>query len=178
MAIHFNRALGRALGLRFDNLLLSDRLERVPFSKVGNQAKLRFFAAMGHEPRVPLNAILGFSEIIRSKMFAPVDPSQHSSQHPSQHPRQQKDDVEGISESAARLLKMIDEIRMLSGIESGGVEREEKPLDLRAAVVALLEDIREVAEAGGRQCSAIPAGCCAPTFSASDRSCATCCRMP
>jgi signal transduction histidine kinase len=127
MAIHFNRALGRALGLRFDNLLLSDRLERVPLSKVGNQAKLRFFAAMGHEPRVPLNAILGFSEIIRSKMFAPVDPSQHSSQHPSQHPRQQKDDVEGISESAARLLKMIDEIRMLSGIESGGVERAAQP---------------------------------------------------
>jgi signal transduction histidine kinase len=135
--IQHNRSLLRALNLRFENLLLSDRLERAHGSEVGSQAKSRFFAAMSHELRTPLNAILGFSEIIKSEMFGPVGSKQY------------KGYIQSINASAERLLKMIDEVLMLSSMEAGGAELDDGPLDLREAVAAAVDDVRETAEAGG-----------------------------
>ncbi|MDH3792260.1 MAG: HAMP domain-containing histidine kinase, partial [Rhodospirillales bacterium] len=137
VATRFNRSLVRSLSLRFENLLLGDRLERAHLSEVGSQAKSRFFAAMSHELRTPLNAILGFSEIIKSEMFGPVGSKQY------------KDYVHSINASAEQLLKMIDEILMLSSMESGRVKLDDQPLDLREAVAAAVESVRETAEAGG-----------------------------
>ncbi len=137
VAARFNRSLVGSLSLRYENLLLGDRLERAHLSEVGSQAKSRFLAAMSHELRTPLNAILGFSEIMKSEMFGPVGSKQY------------KDYVHSINASAERLLKMIDEVLMLSSMESGRVELDDQPLDLRKAVAAAVEGVREIAEAGG-----------------------------
>jgi signal transduction histidine kinase len=137
VAARFNRSLVGSLSLRFENLLLGDRLERAHLSEVGSQAKSRFFAAMSHELRTPLNAILGFSEIIRSEMFGPVGSTQY------------KDYIHSINASAEQLLKMIDEVLMLSSVESGRAELDDQPLDLRTAVAAAVEGVRETAEARG-----------------------------
>ena len=41
-------------------------------AELANRAKAAFLAAMSHELKTPLNAVLGFSEIIRDEMLGPV----------------------------------------------------------------------------------------------------------
>ncbi len=148
VAARFNRSLVGSLNLHYDNLLLDYRLERAQLSEVGSQAKSRFFAAMSHELRTPLNAILGFSEVMKSEMFGPVGSAQY------------KDYVHSINASAEQLLKMIDEILLLSSMESGRAELNDQPLDLRAAVAAAVDEVRQTADAGGvRVATELSASC-------------------
>ncbi|MBV2089377.1 MAG: response regulator [Candidatus Thiodiazotropha sp. (ex Ctena orbiculata)] len=81
-----------------------------------NRAKSIFLANMSHELRTPLNAILGFSEIlIRDNMLS----------------RDQRDSINIINRSGGHLLDMINDVLDLSKIESGKIEIEERPLDLK-----------------------------------------------
>ncbi|MBW9261458.1 MAG: response regulator [Candidatus Thiodiazotropha sp. (ex. Lucinisca nassula)] len=81
-----------------------------------NRAKSIFLANMSHELRTPLNAILGFSEIlIRDNMLS----------------RDQRDSINIINRSGEHLLDMINDVLDLSKIESGKIEIEERPLDLK-----------------------------------------------
>src|SRR6202012_2620773 len=41
-------------------------------AELANRAKAAFLAAMSHELKTPLNAVLGFSEIIRDQLLGPV----------------------------------------------------------------------------------------------------------
>ena len=43
-------------------------------AEAANRAKTEFLANMSHELRTPLNAIIGFSELIRNKVFGPIQP--------------------------------------------------------------------------------------------------------
>jgi len=41
-------------------------------AEIANKMKAAFLAAMSHELKTPLNAVLGFSEIIRDEMLGPI----------------------------------------------------------------------------------------------------------
>ena len=41
-------------------------------AEIANKMKAAFLAAMSHELKTPLNAVLGFSEIIRDEVLGPV----------------------------------------------------------------------------------------------------------
>lgn len=70
-----------------------------------NQAKSDFLSSMSHELRSPLNAILGFAQLIESGQPAPTS--------------NQKDSIEQILQAGWYLLELINEILDLSLIESG-----------------------------------------------------------
>jgi CheY-like chemotaxis protein len=70
-----------------------------------NQAKSDFLFSMSHELRSPLNAILGFAQLIDSGVPAPT---------PSQ-----KESIDQIMQAGWYLLELINEILDLSLIESG-----------------------------------------------------------
>jgi signal transduction histidine kinase len=83
-------------------------------SESANQAKSLFLANMSHELRTPLNAILGFSEIIRDKIFG-NDASRYA------------DYAADIHRSGSHLLNIVSDILDTTRIEAGKIEiRKEK----------------------------------------------------
>jgi signal transduction histidine kinase/ActR/RegA family two-component response regulator len=83
-----------------------------------NQAKSEFLSSMSHELRSPLNAILGFAQLMDSGSPTPTVA--------------QKDSIDQILQAGWYLLELINEILDLSLIESG-------KLSLSLEVIALAE---------------------------------------
>lgn len=81
-----------------------------------NKAKSDFLSGMSHELRSPLNAILGFAQLIES-----ATPLPNSSQHEC---------IEQILQAGWHLLKLINEILDLAVVESGKVFLSLEPVPL------------------------------------------------
>lgn len=72
-----------------------------------SQAKTDFLATMSHEFRTPLNAILGFSEVLREQMFGPLGSSSYQGY------------AADIHQSGRHMLALINEILDFSAVEAG-----------------------------------------------------------
>jgi two-component system, cell cycle sensor histidine kinase PleC len=83
-----------------------------------NRAKSDFLANMSHELRTPMNAILGFSEIIKDEVMGPNNKPVY------------RNYAADIHASGAHLLGLINDILDLSKIEAGKFELKEKEFDL------------------------------------------------
>jgi CheY-like chemotaxis protein len=81
-----------------------------------NLAKSEFLSSMSHELRSPLNAILGFAQLINSDSPPPT-PSQTAS-------------IDQILQAGWHLLKLINEILDLAAIESGKVSLSTESVSL------------------------------------------------
>jgi len=81
-----------------------------------NLAKSDFLSSMSHELRSPLNAILGFAQLIDSASPPPTDV--------------QKGSIAQILQAGWHLLKLIDEILDLAVIESGTVSLSKESVSL------------------------------------------------
>jgi two-component system cell cycle sensor histidine kinase PleC len=102
-------------------------LERARYDAVtANVAKSRFLANMSHELRTPLNAILGFSEVIRDRMFGTEAGARYA------------DYAANIHASGNHLLNLINDILDLSKIEAGKLELSDTRLDLSEEARAAL----------------------------------------
>jgi PAS domain S-box-containing protein len=94
-----------------------------------NQAKSEFLALVSHEVRTPLNAIVGFSTLAR----AATDPVK-------------VDQYLGIIEQSSNsLMLLVNDILDMSKIESGRMEFETVPLNLRQLVASLEEQYGHLA---------------------------------
>ncbi|MFZ2649745.1 MAG: PAS domain S-box protein [Burkholderiaceae bacterium] len=92
-------------------------LESAKFAaEKANLAKSEFLSSMSHELRSPLNAILGFAQLIDSGSPTPT-PNQKSS-------------VDQILQAGWYLLELINEILDLALIESGKLSLSKEPLSL------------------------------------------------
>jgi signal transduction histidine kinase/CheY-like chemotaxis protein len=84
-------------------------------AEVANQAKSTFLANMSHELRSPLNAILGFSQLMtRSQTLSPEN----------------QENISIISSSGEHLLTLINNVLDLSKIEAGRTTLNPKKFDL------------------------------------------------
>jgi PAS domain S-box-containing protein len=81
-----------------------------------NFAKSEFLSSMSHELRSPLNAILGFAQLMESDSLPPT-PAQRES-------------ISQILQAGWHLLKLIDEILDLARVESGKVPLSREPVSL------------------------------------------------
>ncbi|GFZ89793.1 hybrid sensor histidine kinase/response regulator [Okeania sp. KiyG1] len=94
-------------------------------AEAANQAKSAFIANMSHELRSPLNAILGFAQIMtRSQTL----------------PQEHLENVSIISRSGEHLLTLINNVLDLSKIEAGRITLNQKNFDLHR----LLNDIEDM----------------------------------
>jgi two-component system, cell cycle sensor histidine kinase PleC len=112
----------------------SDR-ERAAAAAAG-RTRAEFLSNMNHELRTPMNAILGFSELIKTRAFG--------------------SDVEKYAEYAAiihdsgrHLLTLINEMLDLAKIEGGKLSLRESVFDLRALMRDVVGEHEDAAKAGG-----------------------------
>ncbi len=139
-AVHIDRAAGREAGYIADLVRSRDRAEEA------NAAKSRFLANMSHELRTPLNAIMGFSEIIRDRIFG-ADIDRYAAY------------AGDIHRSAGHLLALVNDILDLARVESGKLELRFEMLNLQALVADALAVAAPVAaERHIRLESDVPAG--------------------
>jgi PAS domain S-box-containing protein len=91
-------------------------------AEIANKMKAAFLAAMSHELKTPLNAVLGFSEIIRDEVLGPG----HAVY---------RDYAADIHKSGARLLAVINDVLDVSRLEGGLL-----------TIDARVENFRDIAE--------------------------------
>lgn len=90
-----------------------------------SRAKSAFLATMSHELRTPLNAIIGFSDLIRQKMFG--DAVDAYVQY-----------AEDIHESGQRLRTVIGDVLEMAKLEAGRYELQEELVHLHEALAWVL----------------------------------------
>ena len=104
---------------RLDQVLLENNTELETARSVAekaNLAKSDFLSSMSHELRSPLNAILGFAQLMESDSPEPT--------------LTQKESIAQILQAGWHLLKLIDEILDLAKVESGQVPLSQEPVSL------------------------------------------------
>jgi signal transduction histidine kinase len=110
--------------------------ERTQALEVASKHKSEFLANMSHELRTPLNAIVGFSQVLRQKLFGEVNDKQ-------------EEYLDDILSSADHLLELINDILDLSKVEAGQVELELGLFSLREALERGVVMVRERALKNG-----------------------------
>ena len=98
--------------------------------EVASQHKSHFLANMSHELRTPLNAIIGFSQVLRQRMFGELNEKQEEYLH-------------HILSSGNHLLSLINDVLDLSKVEAGQVELEVATFSLREALERGVVMVRE-----------------------------------
>ena len=108
-------------------------------AEVANKMKVAFLAAMSHELKTPLNAVLGFSEIIRDEIFGPIGKTAY------------REYASDIHKSGTHLLSVINDVLDVSRLEGGLLVIEARPTNVmdiaeQALLLArtLIEDKREI----------------------------------
>lgn len=102
-----------------------------------NEAKSRFLAHMSHEFRTPLNAIMGFSEIIRSKVLGDGVSSVYTTY------------ADHIHRSGEHLLNIVNDILDMAKVESGVQPLHQDTIDMRAAMSAAASFVQGLATQRG-----------------------------
>jgi signal transduction histidine kinase len=87
-----------------------------------NRAKDDFLASMSHDLRTPLNSILGFSDMMRSRMFGPLGHGKYDEY------------IGNIHASGTHLLGLVNDILDLSKLESGQYELDRQDIDPRSLI--------------------------------------------
>lgn len=81
-------------------------------------AKADFLATMSHEIRTPMNAVLGMAGLLSATSLTP----------------EQREQVDTIQSGSSTLLSILNDILDYSKIESGKMELERAPFDLRSCI--------------------------------------------
>jgi signal transduction histidine kinase len=100
--------------------------------EVASRHKSEFLANMSHELRTPLNAIIGFSQVLRQRLFGEIN-------------EKQEEYLDDILSSGNHLLDLINDVLDLSKVEAGQVELELGTLSLREALERGVVMVREAA---------------------------------
>jgi signal transduction histidine kinase/CheY-like chemotaxis protein len=104
--------------------------------EVASRHKSEFLANMSHELRTPLNAIIGFSQVLRQRLFGEIN-------------AKQEEYLDDILASGHHLLELINDVLDLSKVEAGQVELEVATFSLREALERGVVMVRERATTSG-----------------------------
>ena len=122
-----------------------------------NEAKSAFLASMSHEFRTPLNAILGFSDLMQSFASQRLDPDKV------------EDYAQAIHTSGTRMLGLVNDILDISAIAAGKRQLQPEVIDLGEVLCDAVREIEVLASEKGVTVSA-PQHEMALTVFADDRS--------
>lgn len=94
-------------------------------AEIANRLKSEFLANMSHDIRTPMNAVIGFTEIIKDKVKDDADTLEY---------------LEGIQKSGRTLINLINDILDLAKIEAGLLELAYTPVNLSI----IIDDIKQI----------------------------------
>lgn len=106
-------------------------------AEAAQRAKALFFASMSHEMRTPLNAIIGFSDIMAMELFGPLGNARY------------KGYSGDIGKSAHHLLSLIDDLLDLSRAESGADPTGDKIVEIDEVLDEATRTVHPIAAAAG-----------------------------
>lgn len=107
---------------------LEDALRR---ADEANEFRTRFFAQLSHEFRTPLNAIIGYSQMIRDQVRGPVGAEDY------------KNYARDIHDSGTHLLELVNDVVDLSRIEAGKLELDEAVVDLSKLIGTVMRILNQ-----------------------------------
>ncbi|QDH74893.1 HAMP domain-containing histidine kinase [Brevundimonas sp. M20] len=106
------------------------------------RGKTRFLANMSHELRTPLNAVLGFSDIMRQRLFGPI-------------PDRYAEYADNIHQAGGHLLDLINDLLDVSKIEAERYTLSVEKFDAREVVSDAMALVRVNAEDKGVSLSGV-----------------------
>ena len=110
---------------------MNDELRRVYGElETASRHKSEFLANMSHELRTPLNAIIGFSQVLRQKLFGEIN-------------EKQEEYLDDILSSGNHLLSLINDVLDLAKVEAGQIELHVETFSLREALERGVVMVRE-----------------------------------
>lgn len=98
--------------------------------------RTQFFASLGHDLKTPLNAIIGFADMMRSQIRGPL-------------PDGYQEYSEIIHESGQDLLLMVEDILDLAKADANRLRLEFEPVDLAASGMSVMRQLEAQAERAG-----------------------------
>ena len=100
------------------------------------KGRTAFFASLGHDLKTPLNAILGYADMMRAGIRGPM-------------PEPYADYPEIIHESGQDLLLLVEDIMDLAKADADRQRLEPEPVDLTASAQSVLRQLENQAERSG-----------------------------
>lgn len=142
---HSVAMLGRAIRLNHQR---TEELEAArQEAERANKAKSEFLANMSHDLRTPVNAIVGFSDMMKGELMGPMGNARY------------KEYVELIHNAGLHLAEIISDILDLAKVESGTVVLDEANVDVETLVHEAASLMTETAEKKGVHLScSVPSG--------------------
>lgn len=138
MASGLNEGFKDAVALNLRNDALVDNLSTaLGKAEAANEAKARFLANLSHEFRTPLNAVIGYSEIMRDQLLGPIGNPNYETY------------ARDIHVGGMELLKFVDDILSLAELETGEVDLTGDRVDMAAMIPEIAALEREINEASG-----------------------------
>jgi signal transduction histidine kinase len=105
-------------------------------AEIANQSKARFVATISHELRTPMNAVLGYTQLIADEQYGPVTPMQ-------------KDHLGRVTRSGKHLLGLIEQLLGYARLEAGEEVVRATPVLLTELVEETMSIVRPLAEKKG-----------------------------
>jgi PAS domain S-box-containing protein len=98
--------------------------------------KSEFLASMSHELRTPINALLGYTALLRERIYGDLSPRQDEA-------------LQRMQSSSAHLLELVNDILDLARIEAGRMPVHLEPVLLGALVDSVVDSVEPMARAKG-----------------------------
>ena len=126
LTVAFNKLVGR-----FGKAEKAYRLD-LERASAQDRERAAFLAAVSHELRSPLNAILGFADILMEEVDGPLEPTA-------------REEVEQIRGSGTHLITLINDILELSALESGQLRLSRSRVDITSIANEVVREAKGLA---------------------------------
>ena len=103
----------------------------------GEQEQAKMLATISHEVRTPLNAIIGFSELMKAEKLAPLGHDKYRGY------------VADILASARHAQSLVSDLLYISRIKASGLDLSPAEIDLREVVEQAAGSLRPIADKAG-----------------------------
>ena len=105
-------------------------------AEAANRSKAHFVATISHELRTPMNAVLGYTELMSEEIYGPVSALQ-------------RDHLDRVRASGKHLMGLIEDLLGYARVEAGVETVNPEPLELVDVVKASLVLVRPLADQKG-----------------------------